>query len=453
MKPLPLLRTALTQLYLATVLLSISLLGSTPSHAEESLIGNAVKKGDVKEIKQIIANTKNLNPDELGAALFEAAKQGNFETFKILISAGANANYSFPCRGKGCPSYTVLFAAVESGDIRLVKLLIEKGADPNGGWYSGSAIGAVKIAINHNQLEMVKLLVNAGGWVRPNMISSAAVVGNVEMIKYLIAGGVIPFPTNEQAFNPEDKRFMSLGPAQMARMLEDESDIAWQYTDPIASACLYGQRDAFNYLLGLVKDHPQKQEILNWAIFLVANSRPKTAAYNDSEKTRLELAEELIQAGADINAYQPNFVEYENAFKRKMTPFQMAIYRHELNLVSIFIKYKPNLELNATQQIFNGKNEEELKMTTLELANYSMVEATKLLTDSMKSSQSTTDMVAKEKKDIEALASDDPEKQARIDGLHKYDEVLTAFKENHKFYIKQATNSGKIVILLRKYGH
>ena len=83
--------------------------------------------------------------------------------------------------------------ALGSGDIKVVQKFLKDGVDVNNTYFAWSGL---QIAANHNQMKMVKFLIDHGADVnythpvtRMTALSMAAFNGNEELVKYLISKG------------------------------------------------------------------------------------------------------------------------------------------------------------------------------------------------------------------------------------------------------------------------
>lgn len=91
----------------------------------ETPLLKAIKKGDVEQVKNLIAQGADVNCvnafDE--SALGVAVREGKLEIVKLLINAGADVNRINTFQE------SVLMTAVKTGNLEIVKLLIGAGAD------------------------------------------------------------------------------------------------------------------------------------------------------------------------------------------------------------------------------------------------------------------------------------------------------------------------------------
>lgn len=95
-----------------------------------SQLQRACKKGDLDEVKRLVARGANVNESDFGGftCLHEAALVGNTEIVKFLILQGADVNKQALEAGD---SETPLMDAAENKHIETVKVLLENGADPH----------------------------------------------------------------------------------------------------------------------------------------------------------------------------------------------------------------------------------------------------------------------------------------------------------------------------------
>ena len=194
--------------------------------ASEALI-NAIKKGDLRGVRDAIEQGADVNTKEHGSfgktALKLAIKAGDKEIRKILeangakrwgmtrgvrrgilIGAAALAGVTVatvrlypPARERAYTAMQLLsdknalMLAVESGDLDVVKTLITGGANVNDGHVLLSAV-------EKGHREVVKLLIESGANVnaimdqgidRTTALRSAAEKGHLEVVKLLIASG------------------------------------------------------------------------------------------------------------------------------------------------------------------------------------------------------------------------------------------------------------------------
>lgn len=123
----------------------------------------------------------------LDRALFEAAREGDFEGVKELLEGGANAGAII--EGDGSP----LMGAAEARNVRILNLLLDVGADPNG-VVEGDGSPLIKAA-QSGVLESVQALVLRGADVNlavegdENPLIGAAEGGHLAIVQYLVSRG------------------------------------------------------------------------------------------------------------------------------------------------------------------------------------------------------------------------------------------------------------------------
>lgn len=162
-----------------------------------------------------IADAPNVGEVDRGGStpLLFAARQGDVESTKLLIAAGADVNTTAP------DGYSVMLLASHSGHGALASFLLDKGADPNA---AGPGFTALHTAVLTGDLDFVKALLARGA--NPNaritkatpirrqgedLALPAAVVGatpfflaakyaDVAAMRVLVAGGADPLaPVND----------------------------------------------------------------------------------------------------------------------------------------------------------------------------------------------------------------------------------------------------------------
>ena len=148
----------------------------------------AARRGDLENVKSLISKGANVNArDEYGDTPLLDTK--NVEVVKYLVSQGANVNTS------NKNGFTLLHTAAYEGDVDVVKFLISKGANVNAKNIDGTT-PLLHTRASSEYLETVKILVLAGADVnakdnRGNYtpLFWAAHYGNIEVAKFLISKG------------------------------------------------------------------------------------------------------------------------------------------------------------------------------------------------------------------------------------------------------------------------
>ena len=129
--------------------------------AEECPLCDAADKGDVVEVKRLLAAGADVNAEESKGktALIEAASGFNrvahrIEIVKLLLAAGADAN------AMDDSGMTALHYVVKGGNIEIIKLLLAAGANVSAKDNSGNL--ALHTAIGYGAILKAKLLLAAG---------------------------------------------------------------------------------------------------------------------------------------------------------------------------------------------------------------------------------------------------------------------------------------------------
>ncbi len=129
--------------------------------------------------------------------LMFAAREGDSETARLLLEAGANVNDDTEEEG------SVLIVASASGHEKLAIFLLEKGANPN--VKDGYGVAPIHYALHEGLLTLAsarKLPTDDLGWARPNMPN---------LLKVLMAHGADPNTRIEKNFPNLDYPFLARG--------------------------------------------------------------------------------------------------------------------------------------------------------------------------------------------------------------------------------------------------
>ena len=175
---------------LLTVSCAIAL-GAIWVSANESTVADAVMRGDKTAIRSLLKQGADVNaPQGDGmTALHWAARQGDAETAKMLIHAGANVRAATRLGG-----YTPLLLASEAGDAATIDALVGAGADPKGATSAGAT--ALMLAAASGKTAAVKTLIAHGADVQARepvrhetALMFAAANNRLEAIKVLLDAG------------------------------------------------------------------------------------------------------------------------------------------------------------------------------------------------------------------------------------------------------------------------
>ena len=154
---------------------------NSPSESRE--LHRAAAAGDVESVKRLIDE----NPDEINskdshsglAPLHEAARAGHADVAQVLIAAGADPNDT-TTHGNQTP----LHLAAKVGAEEVCKILLEAGAKP---WLEDEdGATAIEVAIQKDNVELVKLFVDANVDLSIRALDLAASNNNIEIMKVLL---------------------------------------------------------------------------------------------------------------------------------------------------------------------------------------------------------------------------------------------------------------------------
>jgi ankyrin repeat protein len=215
-------------------------------------------------------------------ALMFAAQQGDADSARILLTAGANPNAVMPKNG-----LTPLLIASAMGRAKVAALLLDKGADPNVVAASGftslhnaarrrgaAAVTIITALLAHGAKPDVRLKQPKPTAESPNGIvfqgatplAFAADVNNLDAVKALVAGGADPLIPTEQNTSPlmlaagaGTDVVRSRSPAERAVAIETVRFLVEHGADvnaagqfgwtPLHSATYQGLNDVIEYLV------------------------------------------------------------------------------------------------------------------------------------------------------------------------------------------------------------
>jgi cytohesin len=295
----------------------------------------AVNKGDIEQIKQLIANGADVNAkwgdtntkqekenssswEADNTPLYYAADSNKMDVVKLLVEAGANVNAGqwppLPTavgeKNMGMVEYlidhgadvdfndggwTLLMESFSSGK-EMVKLLIDRGADIHVRceWVGG--VTALHRAIRYSYRDIAELLiqrgldVNAGPWTPLHVAADEK--DRLEMTEFLIQKGA--------DVNAKDQRDRT----------------------PLFEATNSGNKEVAELLIAKGANVNAKRN---------SGETPLHAAVTDNNK---DLAELLISKDADVNA--------KNDYGR--TPLHFAVLRANKDIVEVLIANKVTLD-------------------------------------------------------------------------------------------------------------
>jgi ankyrin repeat protein/beta-lactamase regulating signal transducer with metallopeptidase domain len=221
----------------------------------------------------------------VGTPLHQAAKDGDVEKVRLLISQGADIH------ALNVSLNPPLCAAVESGNMEIVKLLVEAGADVNAGSWS-----PLFTAVDNDRVAIAEYLIAHGAdkhgddyWT---VLMEAFGESSIEMVKLLIAKGA-------------DIHFKS---------------VELNGWTALHSAVGKGYKEIAELLIQKGVD---------------VNAGPWTPLHEAARSRNRDIAELLIQNGADVNAKD----------HKSETPLYTAIRKKDLGVTQLLISKGANLKV------------------------------------------------------------------------------------------------------------
>lgn len=151
----------------------------------------AAAAGDIARIKVLLTDGAHVNAVDVwgNSALLNAAREGEVESARLLLKAGADVEG----RGGAMPP---LAAAALRGHAIMVRLLIRNGADVNA--VGENDLSALMNAVKLNHLAVAKILLEAGASMRvldragDNLLAVAVNENYPDMLALLLRQGVPP---------------------------------------------------------------------------------------------------------------------------------------------------------------------------------------------------------------------------------------------------------------------
>jgi len=182
------------------ILLVVSIVGL---HAADLHLIDAVKSGDAKAVRSLLAQHADVNTIEADGftALHWAAQRDNLEIASLLLAAGADV--------KAASRYNItpLSLASTNGDAPLIERFLKAGADPNATSEQGQT--ALMTAALTGKLDAVKLLLVHGAsvnikepWKGQTALMWAASEGNTDAAAMLIEFGAEVNAKSNSGFTP-----------------------------------------------------------------------------------------------------------------------------------------------------------------------------------------------------------------------------------------------------------
>ena len=154
------------------------------------IAAGAGSAGAVRALVRGGADVKAADPRRGQTALMWAAAEGHAEAVAALVEAGA------PVSAVSKGGFNALAFAIEKGDAATVKALLAAGADPNFRLRSGNTM--LLMAIGYRRAAAAVALMDSGADIHAtdrdqnSALHLAARIGNADLVKRLLAGGLNP---------------------------------------------------------------------------------------------------------------------------------------------------------------------------------------------------------------------------------------------------------------------
>lgn len=232
-------------------------------------------------------NRQNINKE---SALSHAAKSGNLSSAKLLLEAGADISV------KDVNEMTPLLHAIQSGQMDVVDLIYRNGGKKDLS-NERSAATALSIAAGNPKPEMIRFLLETAR-VDPNSrakygttaLTTAAMRGNLEIVRHLLGAGADPNIRGAQTAAPLTWA-ADYGHTEVVKvLLEAKADINVQESwSPLITAARKG--------------HPETLRVLIKAGGNINQQAydGKTGLMDAATGGHVEVVRLLIDAGADVN--------------------------------------------------------------------------------------------------------------------------------------------------------
>lgn len=246
---------------------------------------DAVLKKDVGRVREALRAGANPNArDDRGVPpLVYAGHSGAAEIVEALVDAGANVSAN--------PEHdtTPLIAAVTGGSADAVKKLLAAGAridQPD-----RTRQTPLEAASSWNRTEITSLLLASSATVNPGALAIAALNGNADQVRMLLARGADPNAGRGNVLSEATRGCQSRGNGEVVRLLLDGG----------ADPKIHGDYTALHRASGLCEPEIVRLLLQRGADPNARDVSGNTPLVSAAVFGRLEAVRLLIAAGADVN--------------------------------------------------------------------------------------------------------------------------------------------------------
>jgi ankyrin repeat protein len=370
--------------------LLLSLKQPTTEALAESIFGAAVKIENLKLVKTILDTGLNPNSsraNDMFTPLQRASRCGNVELSRMLLDAGADVNLT------RFSSNRPLDWAVSGGHIELVEILLDAGARVDMRDRNGDTV--LHRAADYEHVELIQTLLDSGADVDSvnddgeTALHLAVFSENIEIVHYLLSAGADVNACDADGETVLLKAVKTYSPELVSRIL----DAGPQNTGTaLCTAVSQRQTKTVQVLLdaGAYIDSPSLKygitaltmaiicKDVELATYLLRKgadvngwdrhfrSQPMTPLQAASARNMAKLAQNLLDAGADVNAPASDEyaveLEYDDECSDSTDDFtplyhgtalQGAVRQRNHKLTEIFLE--AGADVNAKAAKFNGR--------------------------------------------------------------------------------------------------
>ncbi|RSL72927.1 hypothetical protein CEP53_000938 [Fusarium sp. AF-6] len=265
-------------------------------------LSSAIRHGDMTMVMSLLdagADVDNM-ADVPISALHVAVEEERLEMIEILLQAGADVNIPLGegdrefyqiSHAYGVPK-SPLQVAAEDGMDEIVQELLEEGADIDGAWFTS-------IEMSGNQ-DLVQLFIEEGGHVNAKptaffgvtCLQAAASSGNENVVRMFLEYGAEPNAPASYRGEMALPAAVSRGHVGVTEMLLKAGAFVNQIEGELTPLCLAISRQSHELFELLMRGVD-----INAPIF-----HPRTVLQHAVEQGHIDIVQELISRGADVNA-------------------------------------------------------------------------------------------------------------------------------------------------------